>query len=593
MSHTEDFGVASQGLNRAEINVKPQVNQEHPRAEAEQSHYRKPSIRRAIGDNFPSIVAHPQEGFRAVRRTVRQRRANSASQQASIEDDHVPILAPAPPQGTGDERLKHELEKKRKYPPAEEFMRHPVDALKTLARDQGGDDFAENVAKSEVSHGADVRLLRQVDKIENAADEAKSTEVAKLLQLKHARQDAFVRWTIDRHVRCAKQLRHTNSTLQQPQSRMAFREWIDYTQQYIQEEFARSAERYGEEADEKSEPDERLLASSTERVVVVSAAFQSFVMQIRSISEWKDPRVSATYMVLYFTFLLYSQITRMAILFVLGTVVYRRYHIPGLDQMRGAVVHSEDQDEQVNTLTQLILQYGTRGWVDEAIKEAGPVLLRFTEETADLLEKIQNFYEWRDPSRTRITLFKLFGMWIFITLTPTELLVKFIFLSMGVFFFILAPLGTRYPQLRMLTSPVVWLMWKIPTHAEWAIARLQKEAAASLQGDGGDGSPQTGGKSKTSSTGIIGTYDCTDGRLTVTTRSVSFSPDKSAETGWCMDYEELDSFRKVQQSTHTRTLRGLSFKSGSDVHSVHGLELRDEIFSQILGYSRMRWKRVE
>jgi hypothetical protein len=262
--------------------------------------------------------------------------------------------------------------------------------------------------------------------------------------------------------------------------------------------------------------------------------------------------------------------------------------------MRGAVIHSENQDEQVNTLTQLILQYGTRGWVDEAIKEAGPVLLRFTEETADLLEKIQNFYEWRDPPRTRITLFKLFALWIFITLTPTELLVKFIFLSMGIMFFILAPLGTHYPHLRMLTSPMVWLFWKIPTHAEWAIARLQKEAASSLQDDRRDGGfRQTGEEDKTRSAGIIGTYDCTGGSFTVTTRSVSFSPDKSAETGWCVDYEELDSFRKVQQTTRTKSLRGLSFRSGSHTHSVYGLERRDEIFSQILGYSRVRWKRVE
>jgi hypothetical protein len=176
-------------------------------------------------------VAHPQEGFRAVRRTVRERRADSSSHQAPIEDDHVPILAPAPPQGTGDERLKYELEKKRKYPPAEEFVRHPVDTLKTLARDQGGDDFAENVAKSEVSHGADVRLLRQVDEIENAADDAKPTEVEKLRQLKHARQDAFVRWTIDRHVRCAKQLRYAESKAQPPKSRIALKEWIAYTRQ--------------------------------------------------------------------------------------------------------------------------------------------------------------------------------------------------------------------------------------------------------------------------------------------------------------------------------------------------------------------------
>ena len=38
---------------------------------------------------------------------------------------------------------------------------HPISTLKSVACNQGGDEFAQNVATSEVTHSADVRLLRQ------------------------------------------------------------------------------------------------------------------------------------------------------------------------------------------------------------------------------------------------------------------------------------------------------------------------------------------------------------------------------------------------------------------------------------------------
>lgn len=65
--------------------------------------------------------------------------------------------------------------------------------------------------------------------------------------------------------------------------------------------------------EEKTEPTQELLMSSIERVVVVSAAFQSFVMAFRSISHWENPRISALYMSLYFALLFWSQITRSAV----------------------------------------------------------------------------------------------------------------------------------------------------------------------------------------------------------------------------------------------------------------------------------------
>lgn len=56
--------------------------------------------------------------------------------------------------------------------------------------------------ESEVSHGASVELVRQSDRIAAAtAESEKAAEVQTFMQMKQLRQDAYVRWSINRHVR--------------------------------------------------------------------------------------------------------------------------------------------------------------------------------------------------------------------------------------------------------------------------------------------------------------------------------------------------------------------------------------------------------
>ena len=59
--------------------------------------------------------------------------------------------------------------------------------------------------------------------------------------------------------------------------------------------------------------------------------------------------------------------------------------------MREAVADTEDKKVKAYTLTQLILKYGTRGWVDQLVDQAGPILLRNTNQIAAILERMQRF----------------------------------------------------------------------------------------------------------------------------------------------------------------------------------------------------------
>lgn len=68
---------------------------------------------------------------------------------------------------------------------------------------------------------------------------------------------------------------------------------------------------------------------------------------------------------------------------------------------------------------------------------------------------------------------------------------RFATLVCGITFFALFPIGSRFPEYRLLVSPVKWLFWNIPSHgnylrpvfrsqadkysAEWSILSLQAE----------------------------------------------------------------------------------------------------------------------
>lgn len=66
---------------------------------------------------------------------------------------------------------------------------------------------------------------------------------------------------------------------------------------------------------------------------------------------------------------------------------------------------------------------------------------------------------------------------IAIAVTPAWLMSRLVTFGLGAAFFGLFPIASRYPDYRLLASPVRWLFWKIPTHAEWAVQSLQAKGA--------------------------------------------------------------------------------------------------------------------
>ncbi len=114
---------------------------------------------------------------------------------------HAPLLAPPASAARDNDHLFTDPPTKPSGPTLKEVATHPLRTLKSAAGRQGGNAYAENLAKTDVTHGANVSIVRAC---ENIADTTTGTEkkpaIRDLEQLKKSRQDSFVRWTMDRHV---------------------------------------------------------------------------------------------------------------------------------------------------------------------------------------------------------------------------------------------------------------------------------------------------------------------------------------------------------------------------------------------------------
>ena len=134
--------------------------------------------------------------------------------------------------------------------------------------------------------------------------------------------------------------------------------------------------------------------------------------------------------------------------------------------------------------------------------------------------------------------------------------------------------------------------------AEWAIARLQVEARISRDArsqeppevDGASHRKREVSKvdSETEAAIDVGKYNCTcqshHGDLHVTSNGAHYVTAVRSNLLWELRYDDCRSIRKQSES-------GLIFELMDDSeYRVMGLAVRDEVFTQIIGYSGLAWQ---
>lgn len=169
----------------------------------------------------------------------------------------------------------------------------------------------------------------------------------------------------------------------------------------------------------------------------------------------------------------------------------RRFRIPTVGMLREEVIRTEDSMVTALTLIEQIEKRGEHGWIEPLVEDMGAWMLLQLGDVANLLEVVlkyvfsmvsgylkpsstwnellidsHSFYEWRQPRQTAYTLSLFAIACLAFCLTPSWLLVKSITLNAGLVFFGLFPIGSRYPDYRLLASPAKWLFWNIPNHGD-------------------------------------------------------------------------------------------------------------------------------
>lgn len=173
--------------------------------------------RAAMGNDGPdnSNLDHHPAVESETRMSKRERLSGKVKNLLHVRNDQIDlvakedrvILAASPAAISGDGRLDESAPPRPGPEGFKQLIQHPVDTIKAKTERKTNKEVAANLMSPEVTHAQDVELIRAKDTLDTAKTEEEKLQACNDLEtLKKARQDLFVRWTMDRHVSKLKRL---------------------------------------------------------------------------------------------------------------------------------------------------------------------------------------------------------------------------------------------------------------------------------------------------------------------------------------------------------------------------------------------------
>ena len=133
-----------------------------------------------------------------------------------------------------------------------------------------------------------------------------------------------------------------------------------------------------------------------------------------------------------------------------------------------------DDVEASETLSEMVVRYGSTKWLQPTIDIVGPVIQPNLRSAGDWLEDFVNFPEAKN-GRATISFLSVLGAAILIAnFVSIAFCVRAIELVLIMFFFVDKPLSVRYPRYQSIIVPLYWALWVIPTDAQTAFQYLQQ-----------------------------------------------------------------------------------------------------------------------
>ena len=453
----------------------------------------------------------------------------------------------------------------------------------------------------------------------------------KVEKVEKSRESAKIAWAIGRHVQ---RVRVVEKMSRRPSKQDFFQRdssgreifrWDVYIAKlalYYTQDFT------AQYIDDFQEPvfDIEDFARIVERISMSSAPWQAWLIDVRRVYTWEDPKRTSKWMILFWSLWYTEHVVGYFYAFVIYSVLRNRLYPDSVEVVRQAYARAADQALKAQAWGELVEKHGNKDWIEPLLDELGPVVQLQLADAADYLEVWANFYNWAWPRKTAASLF-FFAICLLITLVADmAFCMKVVWFIIGSSFFFTYPITTRFPRYRRLLSAWRWFVWDVPTDAEWSIRKLQEKAlvrqcdilsmhetrAAKRYIDASDSSSEYS-TPETSPTRLpsriarerwrFRVYQGPkSGTLVITRKGMDF---KVGPTTMRIPFVRLLEMRKTQAPKKTK-VKALKLSLGSiefcylDGQRLEQCEvfsmaeaIRHEVFSLVLGTSGLRWRALQ
>ncbi|KAJ9265485.1 hypothetical protein DTO212C5_6678 [Paecilomyces variotii] len=220
--------------------------------------------------------------------------------------------------------------------------------------------------------------------------------------------------------------------------------------------------------------DTEILAYYIERLVMATEPWQQWAMEMRRLYRWENPKKTGKWFAVFLLLWYTEHIVGFCHMYVIYIVLKSRYFPSTAESVRESLDRSINKSEQALRWGEIVDRHGREKWIEPLLDEVAPFIQLQVGDIADFFEILRNFYRWRNPSKTAATLFFFASCATVSLFADTAFCMKIFWLVAILMFFVSFPVSSRWPQYRIVVSPLRWPVWDIPTNAEWAIQYLQK-----------------------------------------------------------------------------------------------------------------------
>ncbi|KAL9123381.1 MAG: hypothetical protein Q9187_000063 [Circinaria calcarea] len=329
------------------------------------------------------------------------------------------------------------------------------------------------------------------------------------------------------------------------------------------------------------------LRHHVERIVLASAPWQTWAMDVRSIYRWENPIDTGKWLVLYIVLWSTEHVVGFLWLYIIYLVAKNRYFPTSVESLRDSIRRALDREGVAYGLGELIDRHGQKDWLEPLIEALGPYIQLQLGDIANMLEVLAKSLLRMEGSGKNSVLPLFLPEWSFQYLRRQAQLAREEIIKHKVE-------RIHFKEVAGVDSPAYTGHLIVPD------MRIELDYRNSDDSD-------EDWKSAGSTASVLDEADIMSfrgrsygvmGRLIIYSSGIRFRQSLTKEEMWNLPFLEMAEMRKSQGSIVSRlglvSSGQLEFKSidGSLIH-VGLLKERDKVFNSIIGFSNLQWQSLQ